>query len=346
MYNVNTGSPATVQRMAHKVALAVVMTFALVMLGAGHVAYAAPAPPDSSRGLLFAQNVDYIGSSGGAKLNLNFPVLVPGWVPAPFSGSPSIDAGSGYYNLYWMNSGGEPTFLQISGVVGGRLPVASPYDLNNELSINASVNGNGAVRDETPIYDAVWWIQGGVLYSVQSRNMTGADSLGLANSLITFVPPAAPPATQAPVVPTPVPSVPTPAPTQVAPTPVPSVPTPASTQVAPPTNGGSGEPTPVPQASTNPTVGNETEQTVDGPTGVATATETADTGDTTGTTDTAAVPEPTALPTSITSDGTGSVGFSSDGTGGPPVEVVATDGTGGAEVIVIPRRGPILQPEP
>ena len=88
-------------------------------------------------------------------MDLGFPVLVPGWVPAPFGGAPAVDAGVGYYSLYWMHGGGEPTFLQVTGEVGGGLPAGSPYDLNIELSINASVNGAGAIHDVTPIYDAL-----------------------------------------------------------------------------------------------------------------------------------------------------------------------------------------------
>ncbi|HYJ12802.1 MAG TPA: hypothetical protein VEW66_04385, partial [Thermomicrobiales bacterium] len=136
-----------------------------------------------------AQNVDYIPAETAPALDLGFPVLVPSWVPSPFGGQPAIDAGGGYYGLYWMIAGGEPTFLHVTGQAGGGLPAGSPYDLNNELFINASVMGYDAIHDVTPAYDAVWWIAGGVLYKVESRN-SGTDSLSLANSLIAFVGPS------------------------------------------------------------------------------------------------------------------------------------------------------------
>jgi hypothetical protein len=155
---------------------------------------------------LAAQNVDWISGDQASQLDLGFTVLVPSWVPAPFGGSPSVQASGGYYSLYWMNGGGAPTFLQITGEVGGALPAGSPADLNNQLSINASVQGYDAIHDVTAIYDNVWWIAGGVLYTVSANNMTGTDSLSLANSLIAFQPPAAPePEPTSPPEPTPTP---------------------------------------------------------------------------------------------------------------------------------------------
>jgi len=144
-------------------------------------ATAGPSATQSVR--VAAQNVDWLSSDAAASLNLGFTVLVPSWVPAPFGGAPSISTAGGYYSLYWMNAGGDPTFLQITGQVGGALPAGSPYDLNNQLFVNASVNGYDAIHDVTPIYDQVWWIQDGVLYNVNSKNMAGTDSLSLANSL-------------------------------------------------------------------------------------------------------------------------------------------------------------------
>jgi hypothetical protein len=141
--------------------------------------------------LAAAQNVDYLSGDQAAQLDLGFGVLVPSWVPAPFGGSPAVQASGGYYSLYWKNGGGAPTFLQITGEVGGALPAGSPADLNNQLFINASVQGYDAIHDVTSIYDNVWWVAGGVLYTVSSNNMTGADSLSLANSLIALDPPAA-----------------------------------------------------------------------------------------------------------------------------------------------------------
>lgn len=141
--------------------------------------------------VVHAQNVDWMSADQAAALDLTFPVMVPGSVPAPFSGSPSISGGGGYYSLYWVNYGGPPTFLQITGDVGGSLPAGSPADLNEQLSINASVQGSDAIHDMTSIYDNVWWISGDVLYTVSSNNMTGTDSLSLANSLIALQAPVA-----------------------------------------------------------------------------------------------------------------------------------------------------------
>ncbi len=138
------------------------------------------------------QNVDWLSATDAARLDLGFNVLVPSWIPGPFGGSPAIQGGGGYYSLYWMIPGGDPTFLLVEGTVGGALPSGSPADLNNQLSINASVQGYDAIHDVTSIYDNVWWIAGGVMYSVSSNNMTGTDSLSLANSLVALQQPAAP----------------------------------------------------------------------------------------------------------------------------------------------------------
>ncbi|HEV2065191.1 MAG TPA: hypothetical protein VGR08_00040 [Thermomicrobiales bacterium] len=134
------------------------------------------------------QNVDYLGPDAAARLDLDFPVLVPSYVPGPFGGEPAVSAGGGFYSLYWMNVAATPTFLYVEGQVGGSLPTGSPADLNNELTVNASVQGNAAIHDVTATYDAVWWISGGVLYTVESRNME-TDSLSLANSLVEFIAP-------------------------------------------------------------------------------------------------------------------------------------------------------------
>ncbi len=152
-----------------------------------------------------AQNVDWMTAEQAGSLDLAFAVMVPSWIPAPFSGTPSISGSGGYYSLYWVNYGGEPTFLQITGEVGGSLPAGSPADLNVELSVNASVQGYDAIHDVTSIYDNVWWVANGVLYTVSSNNMTGTDSLSLANSLIQLQPPdslEANPPTPAPPLPT------------------------------------------------------------------------------------------------------------------------------------------------
>ncbi|MBA2277586.1 MAG: hypothetical protein H0W06_07450 [Chloroflexia bacterium] len=131
-----------------------------------------------------AQNVDWLGSDAAGQLDVGFDALVPTAVPSPFGGEPAIQSSAGYYSLYWWIPGEPPTFLQISGTVGGALPAGSPYDLNIQLEINASVQGNPAIQDITPIYDNVWWQAGNVVYMVSSRNLTETDSLSLANALV------------------------------------------------------------------------------------------------------------------------------------------------------------------
>lgn len=157
-----------------------------VLLATGAVA--APGQTTGSQGR--NQNVDYLGPAAAARLDLDFPVLIPSYVPGPFGGEPAVSADGGSYSLYWMNVDATPTFLYVAGEVGGSLPAGSPADLNNELTINANVQGNEAIHDVTATYDAVWWISGGVLYKVESRNME-TDSLSLANSLIQFIAPEA-----------------------------------------------------------------------------------------------------------------------------------------------------------
>lgn len=275
---------------------------------------AAPGAPGTFE--FAAQNVDYISTDAGYALDLGFPVLVPSWVPSPFGGSPSIDAGGGYYGLYWMNGGGEPTFLHITGQVGGGLPAGSPYDLNNELFINASVMGYDAIHDVTPAYDAVWWIMGGVLYKVESRN-SGTDSLSLANSLITFVPP-----TYSEPEPEPEPTLPPPEPTSE---PVyeepqePDVDEPVVDQPDTTTPGDNGS------TGSDDGVGGVEEAPVDDGTGTVESTGGFDEGE--------------DLPANdLTTDGTGQSSVSSDGTGGPTISVIGGDGTGGTVDVYVPVR--------
>ncbi|MBA3378056.1 MAG: hypothetical protein H0T93_04165 [Chloroflexia bacterium] len=278
-----------------------------------------------------AQNVDYIGPETGATLELGFPVLVPSWVPGPFGGSPSVDAGGGYYSLYWMNAGGEPTFLQVTGQVGGALPAGSPYDLNVQLFINANVQGYGAIHDVTPAYDTVWWIAAGVLYKVESRN-SSTDSVTLANSLITFVPPSAPePETE-----------PEPEPQPTSPPPVVEEPDPVTS--APGSNSGGSPSLPADDGATTDQVLNDTAA---GDTADDTASdESTDTPDP-ARADVEAVDEnQTADETPVVaSDGTGQTLYSSDGTGGAQNLVIGSDGTGGTIEVIIPRQ-PTGQPTP
>jgi hypothetical protein len=236
----------------------VLLVLALAILPVvGTSAGAAPSAGDRTARLAM-QNVDWMTADQAARLNLSFPVMVPTWIPGPFGGAPSIQAGGGYYSLYWMNAGGAPTFLQISGQVGAAMPVGSPADLNVRLSVNASVQGYEAIHDVTSIYDNVWWVAGGVLYTVSSNNMTGTDSLSLANSLVPLQVPAAEPTTAPEVPPTPttapeVPPTPTTAP-EVPPTPTtaPAVPpTPTTAPEVPPT------PTTAPEVPPTPTTAPE-----------------------------------------------------------------------------------------
>ena len=293
------------------------IAFGLAALCAAPLAsLAAPSSPLTDNGAAAAQNVDYIGADQGAALDLDFPVLVPGWVPAPFGGGPSIDAGGGYYSLYWMIGGGDPTFLQVTGQVGGGLPAGSPYDLNVQLFINASVQGYGAIHDVTPAYDAVWWIAGGVLYKVESRN-SGTDSLTLANSLIAFIPPAA-------QEPEPEPTSP---PVETEPEPEPPVSDPGSS------TGGSAT---VPESSTGETNQSPAEDVAASQS--TSETESSSAPDTTNaqasTTSEPAQESPDVEP--LGSDGTGDPSVASDGTGGPDMPVIGGDGTGGTSVVMIP----------
>jgi hypothetical protein len=158
---------------------------------------AAPNPPAETSNAA-AQNVEWMNADTARTLDIGFAVLVPGSIPAPFSSSPSVSASGGYYQLYWGPSG--LTFLQIEGVVGAALPAGSEADLNNQLSINASVRGYDAIHDLTDVYDTVWWIEGGVRYKVSGRGL-GIGSLDIANTLVTLVPPdPLPEPTEPPVV--------------------------------------------------------------------------------------------------------------------------------------------------
>ncbi len=292
--------------------------------------------------LAVAQNVDWMSAEQAAQLDLGFTVLVPSWVPAPFGGSPSIQASGGYYSLYWMNGGGAPTFLQITGEVGGSLPAGSPADLNNQLFINASVQGYDAIHDVTSIYDNVWWIAGGVLYTVSSNNMTGTDSLSLANSLIgleapIYVPPTEEPTEVATETPT---EVATEAPTEVATDPATEAPVPTPTPVV------------VDDGTGGTQDGAPTQESQQAQTETATATETSVavaaeptqaavvTADGTGGSEIPAelatvVPtQPLGVSQSPASGGTNGV-MLSDGTAGPQLPP-GSDGTGGIRQIVLP----------
>jgi hypothetical protein len=158
-----------------------------------------------------AQAPDWLSAETAARLDLGFTVLVPPWVPAPFAGEPAVSAGGGAYTLYWVIPGTPPTFLEITGTVGGEIPAFSWYDRNVQLVQNASVQGYPAWHDLTPIYDLVYWRAGDVVYTVNSQGLLDTDSLSLANALVALEPPAPPPPAAEPAPPPPEPE-PEPAP--------------------------------------------------------------------------------------------------------------------------------------
>lgn len=143
----------------------------------------------------------WMSEETAARLDLGFTVFVPSWVPAPFAGEPAVSADGGAYTLYWLIPGTPPTFLEITGTVGGVIPDYSWYDRNIQLEQNAWVQGYPAWHDLTPIYDLVYWQIGDVVYSVNSQGMTEIDSLSLANALEVLTPsvPAEPPPDSAPL---------------------------------------------------------------------------------------------------------------------------------------------------
>src|SRR6476619_3305836 len=150
------------------------MSAALVVAKPG-AAVAAPGLRISPRAVTYQSTPDWMPPETAAQLDVGIDVLVPMSIPAPFSGVPQVSASSGYYSLYWF--------------VGGEVPAYSKYDRNVQLVANASVNGATAYRDQTPIYDLVYWKVGNVLYSVESQN-SSVDSLTLASGLTVLAVPA------------------------------------------------------------------------------------------------------------------------------------------------------------
>ncbi|HVL24953.1 MAG TPA: hypothetical protein VM450_12775 [Thermomicrobiales bacterium] len=308
----NLGIPAPGRRFAASSKRALVIAAAALLLGGATPAILAAPVPQSPASFAVAQNVDWLSADQAALLSVGIDVLVPSWVPAPFdSVSPSISASDGYYELYWMVSGSSPTFLQVTGTAGGALPAGSPADLNKELGINDSVQGWPAIHDigvpagsGTPIYDQVWWQANGVLYSVSSLNMTGSDTMSLANSLVSLQVPSAPAQEPAPAQPVEIPTIPSEATGDNGPA-VDEVPASVDTTQAQDTSS-----TDTQEADT---------QSVDQP---------AET-DTSGTTG----EEP--APASSGDEPSGPL--PSDGTDGPRPPVTGGDGTGGTQDIILPR---------
>ena len=169
----------------------VVVVGLLSPVSGGRGATAAPAGRVTAKAFLQPAWMD---AAAASRLDLGFDVLVPGFVPAPFDGvPPQVSAGGGRYSLYWVVFGGPPTYLEITGTLGGAIPAYSQYDRNNQLVQNATVQGYPAYHDLTPIYDEVWWQAGGVVYQVSSKGM-GVGSLALANALQVLTPPVSAPA--------------------------------------------------------------------------------------------------------------------------------------------------------
>ncbi len=169
------------------------LSLLVLLFGGYHSAAAitaAPGPVAVPGGMRAAP--DWMSADTATRLDLGFDVLVPGWVPAPFSDEPRVAASAGYYSLYWMLPGGPPTYLEITGTVGGTIPDFSWYDRNNQLVQNADVQGYPAYHDLTPAYDLVYWQVGDVVYSVNSQNLAETDSLSLANALEVLTPPVDP----------------------------------------------------------------------------------------------------------------------------------------------------------
>lgn len=167
---------------AWRVAIGVAL---LVAWGQG----AAAAPGQVARPAVALHDLPgWLSQQAAAKLNVGIDVLLPADVPAPFSGEPEISAGDGSYRLYWLIPGSPPTYVQITGERGGSIPAYSKYDRNVQLQQNATVQGTAAYHDLTPIYDLVYWEVGGVVYSVEGRNLAGTDAVSLANGLVALTP--------------------------------------------------------------------------------------------------------------------------------------------------------------
>jgi antitoxin (DNA-binding transcriptional repressor) of toxin-antitoxin stability system len=113
--------------------------------------------------------------------SVGFTVLAPSYIPGPFGSLPSVSASSGYYSMYWVIPGAPPTYLLVIG--GDSIPDYSKYDRNVPLTQNDSVMGYPAWHDQTPDYDLVYFIMDGVVYSVESNNLSGDTTMGIANSL-------------------------------------------------------------------------------------------------------------------------------------------------------------------
>jgi hypothetical protein len=178
-------------RLRNRMAL-IMAVVAMMLATVAPIAARAASGPTAVRPVALQQAIpDWMTEDIASQFAIGMDVLVPFSLPEPFSGIPQYSASPGYYSLYWYVGGGSPTLLQIIGQDGGTIPDYSKYDRNVELTANASVNGNTAYRDLTPIYDLVYWQVGSVVYSVESQNST-VDSLTIANGLGVLSVPSAP----------------------------------------------------------------------------------------------------------------------------------------------------------
>lgn len=173
---------------SHIFGLIAVLAVALSIIAPAAEAAPGAVPPQA---VTANQLPDWLSSETAARLAVGIDVLVPSYVPAPFGGEPEIQASDGYYSLYWLIPGAPPTYLRITGTAGGEIPAFSYYDRNVQLEQNDSVMGYPAWHDDTPIYDLVYWQVGNVVYTVESHNLSGDTTMGIANSLISLVIPDA-----------------------------------------------------------------------------------------------------------------------------------------------------------
>ena len=164
----------------------IVLVILLVMAWSVPVAEAAPGQQQSNLAAGY-QLPDWLSPETASRLAIGIDVLVPSYVPAPFGGEPEVQASDGYYSLYWLVPGAPPTYLRITGTADGEIPAFSYYDRNVQLEQNDAVMGYPAWHDDTPIYDLVYWQVGNVVYTVESHNMVGDTTMGVANSLISLV---------------------------------------------------------------------------------------------------------------------------------------------------------------
>ncbi len=336
----------TILRRARSRAMTLVAASLLAAATAGPAVVAAPVP---ARDAVVAQqqNVDWMSADTASYLgSIGMDVMVPGWIPSPFTGvAPDVYAGDGSYSLYWMAPGSPPTFLHITGVIGGEFPAGSKADLNVQLSVNADVQGWPAVRDigipegsTTPIYDQVFWIVNGVRYSVESNNI-GTDSLTIANGMLFL---------QAPVyeepTPPPVYEEPTAEPVYEEPAPPPTDTPVYEEPAAPPTDTPVYD-EPVVQGPVSDGSTDQTSSVSTGPvdTSTSSSSTTSGTGDQVSGGNTSSTSSTSTGSTATTTDaapwspGKMEGGYPSDGTAGPRPPVIGGDGTGGLFDTSLPR---------